>query len=66
MTTKSLPAVPLSGRIYKICTILSTDIVENTSARARPTAREALLGAALAAWADSPWYGVDDEGRGTG
>jgi len=25
-----------------------------------------LLGAALAAWADSPWYGVDDEGMGTG
>ena len=66
MTTKSLPAVPLSGRIYKICTILSTDIVENTSARARPTAREALLGAALAAWADSSWYGVDDEGMDTG
>lgn len=66
MTTKSLPGVPLSGRIYKICTILSTDIVENTSAGAGPTAREALLGAALAAWADSSWYGVDDEGMATG
>ncbi len=31
MTEKSLPGVPLSGRIYKICTLLSTDIVENTS-----------------------------------
>jgi hypothetical protein len=49
MTTKSLPAVPLSGRIYKICTILSTDIVENTSARAARIAREALLGAVFAA-----------------
>lgn len=66
MTKKSLPGVPLSGRIYKICTILSTDIVENTSAGAVPTGRKALLGAALAAWVDSPWYGVDDEGMATG
>jgi hypothetical protein len=62
---KSLPAVPLSVQIYKICTILSTDIVENTSTRAAPAAREALLGAVLAAWADSSWYGVDDEGMAT-
>ena len=66
MATKSLPAVPLSGRIYKICTILSTDIVENTSARAVWTARGALLGAVLAALAESSWYGVDDAGMGTG
>ena len=66
MTTKSLPGVPLSGRIFKICTILSTDIVENTSTGALPIGREALLGAALAAWADSSWYGVDDEGMATG
>jgi hypothetical protein len=66
MTTKSLPAVPLSGRIYKICTILSTDIVENTAAGAAPIGREALLGAALAAWTDSSWYGVDDAGMATG
>jgi len=66
MTTKSLPAVPLSGRIYKICTILSTDIVENTSTGALPIGREALLGAVLAAWADSSWYGVDDEGMASG
>jgi hypothetical protein len=66
MTTKSLLAVPLSGRIYKICTILSTDIVENTSTGAALIAREALLGAVLAAWADSSWYGVDDEGMATG
>jgi len=65
MTTKSLPAGLLSGRIYKIYTILSTDIVENTSPRARGTAREALLGAVLATWADSPWYGVDDAGMVT-
>ena len=66
MTTKSLPAGLLSGRIYKIYTILSTDIVENTSARARVTAREALLGAALAPWVDSLWHGVDDAGMVTG
>jgi hypothetical protein len=66
MTTKSLPAVPLSGRIYKICTLLSTDIVENTSAGAMTIGREALLGAALAAWADSSWYGADDEGMASG
>jgi hypothetical protein len=66
MTTKSLPGVPLSRRIYKICTILSTDIVENTSAGAVRAAREALLGAARAAWADSPWYGVNDEGMANG
>jgi hypothetical protein len=66
MATKSLPAVPLSGRIYKICTILSTDIVENTSARAVWTAREALLGAVLAAWAESSWHGIDDAGMATG
>lgn len=66
MATKSLLAVPLSGRIYKICTILSTDIVENTSVGAAPPAREALLGAALAAWVDSSWDGVDDEGMATG
>jgi hypothetical protein len=66
MTTKSLPAVPLSGRIYKICTILSTDIVENTSTGAAPIGREALLGAVLAAWADSSWDGVGDEGMVTG
>jgi hypothetical protein len=63
---KILHGAPLSGRIYKICTLLSTDIVENTSAPAVCTAREALLGAALAAWADSSWYGVDDEGMATG
>jgi hypothetical protein len=40
--------------------------VENTSARALFTAREALLGAVLAAWADSSWYGVDDAGMTTG
>jgi hypothetical protein len=66
MATKSLPAVPLSGQIYKICTILSTDIVENSSAGAIPTGRKALLGAVLAAWTDSSWYGVDDEGMATG
>ena len=66
MTTKSLLAGLLSGRIYKICTILSTDIVENTLACAWGTAREALLGAVLATWADSPWYGVDDAGMATG
>jgi hypothetical protein len=49
-----------------MCTILSTDIVENTSARAVRTAREALLGAAFAAWGDSSWYGVDDAGMATG
>ena len=65
MTTKSLPGVPLSGRIYKICTILSTDIVENTSAFATPTAREALLGAGFAAWADSSGDGINDEGMAT-
>ena len=66
MATKSLPAVPLSGRIYKICTILSTDIVENTPVAATWTARQALLGAVLAAWAESSWYGVDDAGMVTG
>jgi hypothetical protein len=40
--------------------------VENTSIGAALTAREALLGAVLAAWADSSWYGVDDEGMATG
>jgi hypothetical protein len=66
MTTKSLLAGPLSRRIYKICTILSTDIVENTSPPAAGAAREALLGAVLAAWADSSWYRADDEVMGTG
>jgi hypothetical protein len=40
--------------------------VENTSAAEVSTAREALLGADFAAWADSSWYGVDDEGMATG
>jgi hypothetical protein len=40
--------------------------VENTSTGATLTAREALLGAVLAAWDDSSWYGVDDEGMATG
>jgi len=40
--------------------------VENTSAHVVRTDREALLGAVLAAWADSSWYGVDDEGMATG
>ena len=66
MTTKSLLAGLLSRRIYKIYTILSTDIVENTSPCAVGAAREALLGAALAVWADSSWYRVDDEVMGTG
>ena len=66
MTMKSLLAGLLSGRIYKICTLLSTDIVENTSARAWSAAREALLGAVLATWADSLWYGVNDVRMATG
>ena len=66
MTTKTLPGVPLSRRIYKICTILSTDIVENTSAAAMPTGREALLGAGFAAWAYSSGDGTNDEGMATG
>jgi hypothetical protein len=66
MSEKFLLGVPLSGQIYKICTLLSTDIVENTSARAVRTAREALLGAARAAWAESSWYGADDESMTTG
>ncbi|HEV7413747.1 MAG TPA: hypothetical protein VGP14_08825 [Casimicrobiaceae bacterium] len=40
--------------------------MENTSACAVGTAREALLGAVLAAWADSSWYGADDAGMATG
>jgi hypothetical protein len=40
--------------------------VENTSAGAMTIGREALLGAALAAWADSSWYGADDEGMASG
>ena len=66
MSEKFLRAGPLSGRIYKICTLLSTDIVENSWLPIDRMAREALLGAARAAWGDSSWYGVDDAGMGTG
>jgi hypothetical protein len=40
--------------------------VENTLARAPCIAREALLDAVFAAWADSSWYGVDDACMVTG
>lgn len=65
MSEKFLRAGPLSGRIYKICTLLSTDIVENSWPPNEPIARKALLDAARAAWAYSSWYGVDDAGMGT-
>jgi hypothetical protein len=65
MSEKFLRAGPLSERIYKICTLLSTDIVENSWLPNESTGRKALLDAARAAWADSSWYGIDDAGMGT-
>lgn len=66
MSEKFLRAGPLSGQIYKICTLLSTDIVENSWRMIESVARKALLGAARVTWADSSWDDVDDAGMGTG
>ena len=66
MSEKFLLVGLLSGRIYKICTLLSTDIVENSWLPNESIPWKALLEAARAAWADSSWYGIDDEVMVTG
>jgi hypothetical protein len=55
MSEKILHRAPLSGRIYKICTLLSTDIVENVILSARALSRKALLDAACGACAGCLW-----------
>jgi hypothetical protein len=52
-----LHRAPLSGRIYKICTLLSTDIVEKVSLSARAEACKALLDAACGACVACLWHG---------
>jgi hypothetical protein len=55
MSEKILHRAPLSGQIYKICTLLSTDIVENVILLARAVSREALLDAARGACVGCLW-----------
>jgi hypothetical protein len=55
MSEKILHRALLSGRIYKICTLLSTDIVENIILSARAVSRKALLGAPCGACVACLW-----------
>jgi hypothetical protein len=55
MSEKILHRAPLSGQIYKICTLLSTDIVENVMLLARVVTRKALLDAARDACVACLW-----------
>src|SRR5215470_5813302 len=52
---KSLAAGPLSGKIYTICTLLSTDIVENRIDVERKASRKALLDAGFRAVPPGHW-----------
>jgi hypothetical protein len=47
MAMISVAGAPLSDRIYKICTLLSTGFVENLTPLYRRKVLEALCGAAL-------------------
>ncbi|HEV8259008.1 MAG TPA: hypothetical protein VGR42_18710 [Casimicrobiaceae bacterium] len=55
MSEKILHRAPLSGQIYKICTLLSTDIVENVILSAQAASRKALLDAARGACIACLW-----------
>jgi hypothetical protein len=52
-TISPAPAL-LSAPIYKICTLLSTGIVENIARRRAPPGRKALSGAAFGGMAGLP------------
>jgi hypothetical protein len=57
MTTKSPAGALLSFRIYKICTLLSTDIVDNDTRVAVVAGCKALLDAACATGNSCLWQG---------
>ena len=69
LTTSSAAGVEVRGtrhpRFDEVLTPAALDFVAGLQREFNP-AREALLGAVLAAWADSSWYGVDDAGMATG
>jgi hypothetical protein len=56
MSEKVLPWVRLSGRMYKIRTLLSTDIVDNVVGLVRGVGRKALLHAARGACSPCVWH----------
>jgi hypothetical protein len=56
MSAKILHCAPLSGRMYKIRTLLSTDIVDNVGCLAQDAGRKALLHAARGACLPCAWH----------
>jgi len=56
MSEKILRRGPLSDRMYKICTLLSTDYVDNIVRPSRGIAPEALLDAASRPCASCLWH----------
>jgi len=57
MTKKSLPGGLLSGQIYKICTLLSTDIVEKEWRFNQAIGPSALLHAGCTRGVPYVWHG---------
>jgi hypothetical protein len=65
--TRILPAPwSLSGRMYKICTLLSTGFVDNAARSAEGAARKATAGAAFGRATARLWGDGNDVEKGPG